>query len=225
MRRFLSSAVVRSIVGAVLPLDGLGVGAELRHRRAERAEVVHHRLVDQHVAVGEEQDALLAAGLPQPPDDLEGGVGLAGAGRHDEQDAVLALGDGLDRRVDGVDLVVARGLAAAVVEVVLKDDLLRLRRRGPSRRGSAPTDRRATGRRRAPRFVSVGAARAGAVVEDEAVAVRGEDEGDVERRGVVEALLHPVADAVVVVLGLDQRDRDVRLVVEDVVGALGLAAA
>ena len=65
-----------------------------------------------------------APGLPQPPDDLERGVGLAGAGRHDEQDAVLALGDGLDRRVDGVDLVVARGLAAAVVVVVLKDDLL-----------------------------------------------------------------------------------------------------
>ena len=42
--------------------------------------------------------------------------------------------------------------------------------------------------------------------------------------GVVERLLHAVADAVVVVLGLDQRERDVRLVVEDVVGALRLAA-
>ena len=75
-------------------------GAELRHRRAERPEVVDHRLVDEHVAVGEEQDALLAPGLPQPPDDLERRVGLAGAGRHDQQDAVLALGDGLDRGVD-----------------------------------------------------------------------------------------------------------------------------
>ena len=64
----------------------------------------------------------------KPPDDLKGGVGLAGAGRHDEQDAILALGDGLDRGVDGVDLVVARGLAAAVVEIVLKDDLLGFRR-------------------------------------------------------------------------------------------------
>ena len=70
----------------------------------------------------------LRPGLPQPPDDLEGGVGLAGAGRHDQQDAVLALGDGLDGRVDGVDLVVARRLAAAVVVVVLKDDLLGVRR-------------------------------------------------------------------------------------------------
>ena len=70
----------------------------------------------------------LLPGLPQPPDDLKGGVGLAGAGRHDEQDAVLALGDGFDGRVDGVDLVVARRLAAAVVVVVLQDDLLGFRR-------------------------------------------------------------------------------------------------
>ena len=42
--------------------------------------------------------------------------------------------------------------------------------------------------------------------------------------GVVEALLHAVADAVGIVLGLDQRERDVGLVIEDVVGALGLAA-
>jgi hypothetical protein len=65
---------------------------------AERLEVVGLGLVDQDVAVGEEEDALLhGAGLPQPPDDLKGRVGLARAGRHDEQDAVLALGDRLDR--------------------------------------------------------------------------------------------------------------------------------
>ena len=108
---------------AVGLLDGFGVDAEFRHDATERAEVVHHRLVDQHVAVGQKQDAFLAPGLPQTPDDLEGGVGLAGAGGHHQQDAVAALGDGLDRRVDGVDLIVARGFAAAVVVIVLKNDL------------------------------------------------------------------------------------------------------
>ena len=98
MRRFLSMAVVSSTSRAVVALDGLGASAELRHRGAERPEVVDHRLVDEDVAVGQEQDALLAPGLPQPPDDLERGVGLAGAGGHDEQDAVLPLGDGFDRR-------------------------------------------------------------------------------------------------------------------------------
>lgn len=61
-------------------------------------------------------------------------------------------------------------------------------------------------------------------MENEAVAVGGEDEGDVQRFGVVQCLLHAVADAVVVVLGLDQPQRDVRLVVENAVGPLGLAA-
>ena len=94
---------------------------------AEGAEVVHHRLIDQDIAVGKEENALLAPGLPQTPDDLEGGVGLAGAGGHDEQDAVLALGDGLDGFVDGDALVVARLLAAAVVVVILKNDPLLIR--------------------------------------------------------------------------------------------------
>ena len=52
-------------LGAVFALDGLGARAELRHCRAERAEVIHHRLIDEDVAVGEEEDAFLAAGLPQ----------------------------------------------------------------------------------------------------------------------------------------------------------------
>ena len=38
--------------------------------------------------------------------------------------------------------------------------------------------------------------------------------------GVVQRLLHAVADAVPVVLGLDDRERNVGLVVEDVVGPL-----
>ena len=64
--------------------------------------------------------------LPQPPDDLKGGVGLAGSRGHDQQDPVAALGDGLDGGIDGVDLIVARRLAAGVVKIVLKNDFLGL---------------------------------------------------------------------------------------------------
>ena len=39
-------------------------------------------LVDEDVAVGEEEDALGGLVLPKPPDDLERGVGLARAGGH-----------------------------------------------------------------------------------------------------------------------------------------------
>ena len=59
-------------------------------------------------------------------------------------------------------------------------------------------------------------------MEDEPVAVGGEDERDVEDLGVVQRLLHAVTDGVVVVLRLDDGDRDVGLVVEDVVSELGL---
>ena len=62
------------------------------------------------------------------------------------------------------------------------------------------------------------------IVEDETIAVRREDKRQLERPRVFERLLHAVADAAVVVLCLDHRERDVRFVVEDVVGALGFAA-
>ena len=61
---------------------------------------------------------LLRAGFPEPPDDLKGGLGLTSAGRHDKGETVLAPGDGIDGAVDGVERVVARFLAAAVVVIV-----------------------------------------------------------------------------------------------------------
>jgi hypothetical protein len=61
-------------------------------------------------------------------------------------------------------------------------------------------------------------------MEHEAVAIGRKDEGNVERVGVLQRLLHAVADAVVVVLGLNKSKGDVRLVVENVIGAFGLAA-
>src|SRR5690606_33106361 len=61
-------------------------------------------------------------------------------------------------------------------------------------------------------------------MEYETVTVRAEDERDLQRFGIVERLLHAVTDTVRVVLRLNQRDRNVRLVVENEVGLLRLAA-
>jgi hypothetical protein len=72
----------------------LGAGPAAHHGRPERLEVVGPGLVDEDLAVGQEEDALPGRRLPQPPDDLEGGVGLAGAGGQDQQDALLPLGNG-----------------------------------------------------------------------------------------------------------------------------------
>ena len=97
---------------------------DLGHRLTERLEVVGLGLVGEDVAVDEEEDALLGARLPKPPDDLEGGVCLACAGGHHKQDAVLAAGDGLDGAVDGDELVVTRRLAGTVFVVVLRSHQL-----------------------------------------------------------------------------------------------------
>ena len=119
-------------------------------------------------------------------------------------------------------LVVAWSLAAAVVKVILQDDRFLVGREsfpgavfGPEFFG------RWKGIKREGGFFLH--ACPGAVVKDKAVAVGREHERDVKGHRIVEGLLHSGADAVVVVLRLDDGDRDIGLVIEDVVGALGFA--
>jgi hypothetical protein len=200
-----------------LPVDDLG------HRLAEGLEVVGAGLVGEDVAVDEEKDAFSGLRLPQPPDDLEGGIRFSGAGRHDQQDALLSAGDGFDGAVDSVDLVVARGLAAAVV-VIGRFDGDALFRAGDALPGAVALPE--FGRRREGverELLLDGGVLAGAVVNEEGVAVAAYGIRHVEGLGVVQALLHAVADGVVVVLGLDDSDGQVGGVVEDVVGPLLLA--
>jgi hypothetical protein len=97
--------------------DGIG------HGGTKGGEVVWFGLIDEDVAIGEKQDPLFGAGFPESSNDLEGGEGFAGAGGHDEDEAVAALGDRFEGLVDGVDLVVAGQFAAAVAVVVLGDQV------------------------------------------------------------------------------------------------------
>ena len=48
------------------------------------------------------------------------------------------------------------------------------------------------------------------IMKQEGVAIGAEDEGNVERSGVIQSLLHSTADAVVIVFGFDERERHVR---------------
>lgn len=61
-------------------------------------------------------------------------------------------------------------------------------------------------------------------MDDETIPIRREDEGDVQRLRILQPLLDPVVHAVVAVLGLIERERNVLLVVMDVIDALGLAS-
>ena len=64
----------------------------------------------------------------KPPDDLKGGEGFAGAGGHDQQDAILPAGNGVDGALDGHSLVIARRFAVTFVEIILADYRFLLRR-------------------------------------------------------------------------------------------------
>jgi hypothetical protein len=204
--------------GSVFALDHLRLGAQLGHRGPKRAEVVHHRLVHQHVAVGEVQNPLLPASLPQPPDDLERGKGLSGSSGHRQQQPVLTFGDRFSRRVDRAGLEIVR-LLAAVVEVILENDRLCFGRQSLPRAVLRP-QRRGRGELVELKVLLDGPVLHAPVVEDKAITVRREDERELQRLRVAERLLNAVTDAAVVVLRLEHRQRDVRLVVEDVVGAL-----
>ena len=198
------------------PIGDLGPGG------AERLEVVDPGLVDQDVAVGEIEDPLLGAAFPEAPNDLERGEGFAGAGRHDEEDSIPTFGDGFDGSIDGRYLVVAGRFAAAVVVVVLRDDRLgrivdplplaiaapKVGGRGELVQGEFAFDL-TVGRR--------------FVVLMEGVTVRAVGESQVEHFRVAERLLKAIGNGMVVVLGFDDGEREVRLEVENVVGPLLLS--
>lgn len=60
-----------------------------------------------------------------------------------------------------------------------------------------------------------------AVVFQKGVAVGAVDKGNIKHFRAVQRLLHTVADAMIVVLRLDEGERDVGLVDEDIVGSSG----
>jgi hypothetical protein len=50
-------------------------------------------------------------------------------------------------------------------------------------------------------------------VKNESVAIGRKNKGNIEGCGIVEGLLHAIADAVIVILGFDDGDRDIGLVI------------
>lgn len=64
---------------------------------------------------------------------------------------------------------------------------------------------------------------AGAVVQQETIAVAADGKGRIEHFGIGQGLLHAVTDGKSGLLGLDNGDRDVRAGIQHVIGALGAA--
>src|SRR5690606_7013370 len=147
-----------------------------------------------------------------------------GTGGHHQQHAILTTRYGLNRAVDGIHLVVARHAPGAVV-VVRRLDLL------PSGTIQAfplaiplPELVRA-GKLVEPELGFNLRAGAAAIMDQQAIAIAGEHERHVERLSIAEGLLHAGAERVLVVLRLDDGNRQVLLVIEDVDSSARLATA
>src|SRR5262249_54306179 len=151
----------------------------LAHGRAERFEVVDARLINQDVAVSQVQDPLLRPGFPEPPDDLERGIGFPRSRGHDQENTVLPLFNRLDRSVNSDPLVITRFFAAAVGVVILRDDLLLLAGQPFPRAIPLPQFiRRGEGIEWQFLFYWAGSHRA--IMAMEGISVRAEHEGNIE---------------------------------------------
>ncbi len=187
---------------SVRKFDGFAFGAQLGHRAFEWSKVIDHRLIDQDVAISKEQDSFFRTGFPKSPDDLECGKGLAGAGGHDQQGSLLSLTDGVDYTIDCDGLVVSRATSTAVRVVRLchdrdvgRSDLLCVTVLLPELLWRWELIQR--------QFPFNGSVRRQSIVKQKAVAVGAEDKWDVQRLRIVQRLLHPASDAMVVVLRFD----------------------
>ena len=182
------------------------------------------RLVDEDVAVGEVEDPgapvlarSIPAGGPELPADLERHRGLARAGRHRHEQTALTGQDGLHHAVDRDLLVVALALADRVIEG--REQLIGL---GVAQAGLRPVAApEIVGRR----IVRSGALEPGEEVElDDLLPVGRVRELQPEHRRVVLRLLETVGRNLVGGLGLDDGEREVARVAQQVVHALGWPA-
>ena len=191
---------------------------------AEGREHLGHGVIDQDVAIREEQDFGAAVftravpfAVPQLPANLEGHIGLARAGGQRGEDAFLAHQNRLDHALDGNLLVVTRHLAGGQIEG-LQQVLCPILRQvcctgqaGEQLIGCGVTI-----------YLLLGA---GGVVDlDDAVAVGGVGELEAKDFSVLAGLLHAGFSGQSDLFGFHHGQRIVATVVQQVVGPLLLAA-
>ena len=193
---------------------------DFRHDLCKGLEVLLHGLVNENVAVSKEQDLFLATGFPKAVDDLKRSIGLAGTGRHNEEDTILPTGYCINGAVDGDTLIVARGLITRLKIVRLGDKLLLLRREVLVPNVSLPKILRRGKllKRQLSLFPGLH------IVFKETIAIRAVHKRNIQHLGVFDGLLHPGSDDVPVIFRLDDSQWNIGFVVEQIVSALSFAS-
>ena len=197
----------------------LGV-VDLMDHLLQRGEVLGDGLVHQVVAVGQVEDLLLHAAHEKAVDNLEGRVGLAGAGGHDEEDAPLPFRDAVEGAVDGDALVIARGVALLAGVIGLGQD--RLFFWGEAGLLFIAANELVIGREGVEGDFPLEPGEE--VMLGKAVAVGAVGKGQIQHHGIGHGLLQAEGDAVAVVLGLYDGDGVVGAEVEQVIRFLRVAA-
>lgn len=151
---------------------------------------------------------------------MESGIGLAGAGRHNEEDTVLTTGYCINGAVDSDTLIIARSLIARLKIVRLGDELLLLRREVFVADMTLPEILR-RGKLFKRQFTLFPGLH---IVFQKTVTIRAVHKRNVQHFGVFDGLLHPSTNAVIVILCLDDGKRDIWLVVQQIVCALSLSS-
>ena len=98
-----------------------------RHNLCKRLKVLLHGLINKNITVSKEEYLFLSPGFPEPMNNLKCRIGLTGTGRHNEQDTILPMGDGIYGTVDGNTLIVARSFVARLEIIRFSDEFLLLR--------------------------------------------------------------------------------------------------
>jgi len=75
-------------------------------------------LIDQHIAVGQEKDALLPSIFPEAINNLKRRISFTGTRSHHQQYPVWPAADGFHGSIDRDLLIVARGASGSVEKVI-----------------------------------------------------------------------------------------------------------
>ncbi len=185
-----------------------------------RSVIRQNDIEDQpRLAATDPRDASVLAGAipasgPELPADLEGDGGLAGAGRHGDQQAPTASENALDHAIDGDLLVVALPLADRVVERREKPG-------GDALIGQAAGRAVALPQLLGRRIVGPSLFQPGGVVElDDLLPVGRVGELEPQHLGVGLGLLQPGGGGAVGGLGLDDGERKIASVAQQIVHTL-----